>query len=738
MRSQTGCRIPPAANNNVMSRFRLLFLLSVGFTAPITAAETTFLRDVLPVLNKVGCTSGPCHGSAKGKNGFKLSLRGYDPDFDYKALLYDLSGRRFNRADPARSLMLTKPTQEVPHEGGQRFEVGSDDYKSILAWIEHGVPYGDLASDAVSSLAAEPAEIFMDAPGLEQPVTITATYADGKTRDVTRLSHLVSANTETAAIEGTTVKGLRIGESTLLIRYEGKFHTVPITVLNPKQGFTWKAEPQHNYIDELVDEKLERLKIQPSPLAGDDEFLRRIYLDLTGKLPTPAQVRAFLAQTGSPQQRRAAAIDELIASPAFVDNWTLKWGDLLRSNRKFLSDKGMWSFREWLRQSFAENRPYDELVRELLLAKGSSYENPAANYYRVARDPKEAMETTTQLFLGVRMVCAQCHDHPFERWTQNQYYEMASFFAAVGVRPGFQSGEEIVYLKRSDNEVKHPKNGAVVNPEFLVPTQGVGDIPDVGDRREALVTWLTSKNNPFFAMSTANRVFSYFLGRGIIDPVDDIRASNPPSNPKLLQALTEDFTDSGFDLQHLIRTIVNSRTYQASFRTNEWNETDNVNFSHFVPRRLSAEQLAEAVSTATGSEFEMAEVPDDFTPVQSPDPHVGMGGFLDLFGRPQRETACECERKTELSLPQAMNLVNGPTVAEAIADPEGRVAELLLAGADDRQLIDELYLAALGRLPQPAEADLARTHLAQSDGRAAAAQDLLWALLNSNAFLFNR
>lgn len=708
----------------------------VEIAAGSTARGGSFIRDVQPIINKVGCTSGPCHGSAKGKNGFKLSLRGYDPEYDYKALLYDLSGRRFNRADPAKSLMLAKPSQQVAHGGGMRLEAGSRYYNIILDWIAQGAPFGDPSADSVVDLKILPEDIFMHSPGRKHRVLVMAKYADGSTRDVTGEAPIASSNTETVKVEDNLVTGLRSGESTLLVRYEGKFAAIPVTVLNPREGFEWTALPQNNYIDELVDAKLERLRIQPSPPATDAEFLRRVTLDLTGKLPQPDEVRAFLAD--SSKDKRAKKIDALIGSPAYVDYWTLKWGDLLRSNRKFLSDKGMWEFRDWIRQSVASNKPYDVFVRELLTSKGSSFANPAANFFRVAREPKEAMETATQLFLGVRMVCAQCHDHPFERWTQNQYYEMSAFFAAVGVRPGFQSGEEIVYLKRSDNEVTHPVDGRVVEPKYLVAVNGAPPIAEDSDQRESLVDWLTSKQNPFFAMAITNRVFSYFLGRGIIDPVDDIRASNPPSNAELLKALTKDFSDHDFDIPHLMRTIANSRVYQSSVETNVWNETDGINYSHFAPRRLTAEQLAEGIAMATQSPFELEDAPEDFTATQAPDPHAEMGGFLDLFGRPQRETACECERKSEMSLPQTMNLVNGPTLADSIADPDGRVAKLILSGADNREVVEELYLATLSREPTASEYDLAATHLTEGDSRAAAAQDLMWALLNSNGFLFNR
>ena len=715
--------------------------LPVFFFTSLSAAElphVTFLRDVAPILNKVGCTSGTCHGAAKGKNGFKLSLRGYDPQLDYEALLYDLSGRRFNRADPGRSLMLAKPTQQVPHGGGLRFEISSDYYKTIYNWIAQGVPYGDPAKDTVKRLALEPAEIIMKAPGETTAVKVTATYGDGATRDVTRETMMDSNLPDVATVADASVKGARVGEATLLVRYQGNFATLPVTVLNPKPGFAWKPLPQDNYVDRLIDAKLERLKIQPSAVVDDAGFLRRVSLDLSGQLPTPAEVRAFVADPA--KNKRAAAIDKLIAGPAFVDHWTLKWGDLLQNNRKYLGEKGAYEFREWIRQAIAENRPYDKMVREMLTARGSSYENPAANFYRVTRDPKPTMEKTTQVFLGVRMVCTQCHDHPFERWTQNQYYEMSAFFSAVGIRPGYEVGEEIVYDQRQDFDMKHPKDGRVMNPKFIVAvaqasTPVSSSVPS--DRRIAYAEWLTSKDNPFFAKSTVNRVWSYFFGRGIIDPVDDIRASNPPANPALLDALTKDFTDHDFDLRHLMRTIAQSRTYQASISTNEWNQNDFENFSHAVPRRLSAEELMDALALATGVRTSFPEAPPDTNAEQLTDPHIGKDGFLDLFGRPQRESSCECERRSDLSLPQALNLVNGRTISDAVADGNGRVAKAVLSGRPDRDIVEELYLASLSRPPSAAELESGVKYLRSGAGLASRAQDLLWALVNSKAFLYN-
>ncbi len=714
------------------------------FTTPFLCAETpkvNFLRDVAPILNKVGCTNGTCHGAAKGKNGFKLSLRGYDPQFDYEALLYDLGSRRFNRADPGRSLMLTKPTQQVAHEGGLRFDINSDYYKIIYNWIAQGVPFGDPSADSVSKLDVDPKEIFMEKPGGSVAVKVTATYRDGGTRDVTREA-IVDSNVPDVAAVGAQgdIKGARIGEATLLVRYQGVLASVPVTVLNPAPGFAWKQIAQNNYIDQFIDAKLQRLKIQPSPIVDDAGFLRRASLDLTGQLPDTNDVRAFVADPTPSKVKRGRLIDKLIGSPAFIDHWTLKWGDLLQANRKYLGEKGVYAFDEWIRESFVANKPYDKMVREILSSSGSSYENPAANFFRVTRDPKPTMEKTTQVFLGVRMVCAQCHDHPFERWTQNQYYEMSAFYSALGIRPGYEVGEEIVYHQRDDFDMKHPKDGRVMKPKFIVPASYGSSRPVPADshRRMALAEWVTAKDNPFFAKSTVNRVWSYFFGRGIIDPVDDIRASNPPSNPALLDALTKDFIDHGFDLRQLMRTIANSRTYQSSLATNEWNAGDADNFSHAIPRRLSAEELMDALTMASGVRPVFPETPPETRAEQLPDPHIGKEGFLDLFGRPSRESSCECERRSDLSLPQALNLVNGKTVSDAVADSNGRIAKAILNGKPDRDLVEELYLASFSRPPTAAELENGLKYLGSgSRGRAALAQDLLWALLNSKPFLYN-
>ncbi|MEZ5401059.1 MAG: DUF1549 and DUF1553 domain-containing protein [Bryobacteraceae bacterium] len=716
-------------------------ILGAALAAMASAAPLSFVKDVMPIINKTGCTSGPCHGGAKGKNGFKLSLRGYDPEFDYRAIVHDMAGRRWNRTEPAKSLILMKPAMEIAHGGGLRLEPGSERYNTVLEWISQGAPFGDPVSGTVSKLEVTPDEVFAEKPDATQQLRVVAHFADGSSRDVTKLAGYTSNMPQNAEVnEDGLIKTLRTGESAMLVRYEGKLAVINVTAVTDKAGFAWKPVAEHNYIDKHVHAKLKRLKILPSALAGDEEFLRRAYFDLIGIPPSPEEVKAFLADRSAARTKRAAAIDRLLERPEFVNQWAVKWSDLLQVNRLKLGDKGVWAFREWIRESLSDNKPYDRMVRELLTARGSTHRNPPANFFRFTKEPKVAMETTTQLFLGVRMVCAQCHDHPFEQWTQNQYYNLTAFFGKMAVKSGDNPDEQIVYDKREEFDILHPKDARVMPAKFLYDVRDV-DLHEEA-LRESLADWVTSKDNRLFAKSLVNRFWSYFFSRGIIDPVDDIRASNPPTNPALLDALTADFIAHGFDLKQLIRTIANSRTYQLSYAANEWNESDEINYSRFLPRRLSSEQMFDAVHLAAGSKPKLSGVPEDSLAQDIPDPTIASGGFLDVFGRPERQTSCECERRADVSLVQALSLLNGGTIADAIADPEGRISKLVTRGASERELIEEIYLATLGRRPDAGELDRGLTYIgkgaAAGQGRAARAQDLMWALFNSNAFLFNR
>ena len=708
-----------------------------------------FVREVMPIMSKVGCNAGTCHGSAKGKNGFKLSLRGYDPEFDYHALVDDLSGRRFNRVKVEESLMLLKPTAEVPHEGRQVIKPNSREYQLLRQWIAEGTKPEEPAAARANRVEVLPGEINLALPGMTQELIVLAHYPDGTAREVSRDAVITSNNEEIAKVKDGIGTGLRRGEAALLVRYEGNYATVELRVMGDRSGFEWMPAPEYGFIDRHVDAKLQKMKIQPSGLCTDAEFIRRVSLDLTGLPPTVAQVRSFLSDSTETKVKREHLIDELIASSEYTKFWANKWADLLQCNSENLGQKGVWAFKDWITRAIAQNTPYDQFVRQILLAEGSSYRDPAVNYYRVLREPGKIAEDVSQTFLGVRFNCNKCHDHPFEKWTQNQYYEFAAYFARVGFKRGTVgndvirtftgdnetvTGEEIVYLRYDDAEVRHPKTDKEVTPR--VPYGAAGSIQPDQDRREALVAWLTSKENPYFAQSMANRVWSYFFGRGIINPVDDIRGSNPPSNGPLLDALTEEFVQNGFDVRKLMRTICQSRAYQSSILPNKWNMDDQINFSHAIPRRLSAEQLLDAVAVSTGTKSSFAGLPKGMRAVDAPDGMVEGNEFLSLFGRPKRQSACECERTSNLTLAHAMNLINGTMISDALQSPDNQLSKLVQSDTDNKQLVQDVYLCVLNR---PAtEKEAVTVDFSASANRLETAQDLAWALMNSPAFLFNR
>jgi hypothetical protein len=678
--------------------------------------EPSFVRDVMPVLSKVGCNAGTCHGAQKGKNGFKLSLRGYDPLFDHQSLTDDLEGRRFNRAAPDRSLMLLKPSGGVPHTGGVLFQPGNPYYELLRTWIAEGVKL-DLDSPRVTGIDITPKHSVLPLPGMKQQMAVLARYSDGRVRDVTAEAFIESSNTEVATADKQgLVTGVRRGEATVLARYEGSYTAAALIVMGDRSGFVWEEAPEYNYIDTLVDAKLKQVKVLPSGLCTDIEFIRRVYLDLTGLPPQPDDVRAFLADDRPSQIKRDELIDKLVGNADYVEYWTNKWADLLQVNRKYLGEKGALSFRNWIRQAVASNMPYDQFVHALLTGSGSTRENPPAAYYKVLREPGLAMENTTQLFLAVRFNCNKCHDHPFERWTQDQYYQLASFFAQVGRKedPKFKGQKiagtnvesatplvEIIYDKKT-GEVKHERTGVTAVAAFPYTH---GDLaPATASRREQLAHWIASKENPYFAKSYVNRLWSYLLGEGIIEPVDDIRAGNPPTNPKLLERLTQDFVDSGFNVQHMLRTMCRSRVYQETITTNRWNQDDEINYSHALARRLPAEVLYDALHRATGTVSHLSGMPVGLRAVQQLDSKVEVpSGFLDLFGRPARESACECERSSSMMLGPVLNLVNGPVLADAIKDPDNRIARLIKTEPDDAKVVEEMFFGILCRPPTEEE-----------------------------------
>lgn len=722
-----------AGTANVVIQARGLEVRVPVEVTDVSPRPMDFIRDVEPFLSKMGCSQGTCHGGQQGKKGFKLSLRGYDPVYDYRALVDDVSGRRFNRANPSDSLMLLKPTQAVPHEGGFLFDENSRAYLAIKEWIAEGCQWKE--TPRPNRLEIRPENPLLHSAGQTQQLQVIAYFPDGSTQDVTRETIFETSNFEVNTVSSTgVVKAVRRGEAAVLVKYEGAFANTAVTVLGVREGYAWRETPEFNFIDTHVNNKLKRLKILPSELCTDAEFLRRVSLDLTGLPPTAAETREFLSDSRDSQTKRTAKIDELLESPGYVDQWSHKWSDLLLSNRKFINEKGVWAFRNWMRQAVAENQPYDEFVYELMTASGSTLENPAANYYRIAREPREAMENMTQVFLGTRFVCAQCHDHPFERWTQQNYFQLSAYFGGVGRRGGKNAEEEVIYDLRAAQPVIHVGTGQPTAAKFPFPVEGWNSASELP--RVQLAKWLTSAENPYFAKSLANRYWSYFFGKGIIDPVDDIRLSNPATNAELLEALTADFVDHKFDTKHLIRTIVTSATYQRTFKPNSYNEDDDVQFSHAQPRRLTAESLLDAIMIATGAPENLAGVPAGFRATQLPDSSL-QNPFLDMFGRAPRESPCECERTSEVSLAQTLTLINGPTISDAIAHPQGLIARLVQENADAPKMLEELYLATINRYPNDTEVNQGVKYLSDY-GLQEGAQDLMWALINSPAFLFNR
>ena len=750
-----------------------------GTPAPLSA---DFIRDVSPLISKLGCNAGTCHGAKEGKNGFKLSLRGYDPETDVRAFTDDLASRRVNIASPDDSLMLLKAIAEVPHEGGRRTTTDSKYYQILRQWIANGATL-DLKAPRVTKIEISPQNPVLQQIGSSQQMRVTATYADGLVRDVTAEAFILSGNSDVATNDAAgLLTTLRRGEAPVLARYEGNYAATTLTVMGDRTGFVWQQPPVWGKIDELVAVKWQRMMIEPSELCTDLEFIRRVYLDLTGLPPSSEQIRAFLDDSGETRAKRDAVIDRLIGSPEFVEFLANKWADLLQCNSKYLGSEGAELFREWIRKQVENNVPYDQFARAILTASGSNRENPAASYWKILRTPAEAMENTTHLFLATRFNCNKCHDHPFERWTQDQYYNLAAYFAQVsrkedpksdGKKIGGTSVESATPLYEivsdaKEGEVKHDRTGKISPPLFPFPAKpqlqssssGAGVPPASGGvssstnhsradalkssigkervpvslsptkprnkkgrkkalpeksetdqsllasaatnsgptRREQLAAWITTSDNRYFASSYANRLWGYLTGAGIIEPLDDIRAGNPARNPALLEYLTHEFIESKFNVRHLMQIICKSRTYQLSIRPNKWNEDDKVNYSHAIARRLPAETLFDAVIRVTGTTPQIPGAKPGQRAMQLADALTDTGsGLLATLGRPARQSACECERSSDIRLGSVMALLSGPTVSGAINDPTNALAKLVETQKDDRKLINEVFLRVVNR-----------------------------------------
>ncbi len=709
-------------------------------TVPVKVQRATadvpvnFTREVVPVLTKAGCNQGACHGSQLGKGGFRLSLRGFDPAFDYEQIVQSAEGRRVVLSDPERSIILLKPTLTMEHGGGERFKVHSRTYNLLQQWLEDGAPEPARPEPTVHKLEVWPARRVLE-PNEQQQVIVRAVWSDGRAEDVTGLAQFDSLNDGVAAV---TPEGLITakdkGETYIMIRFAGQAAVVRVTLPYARLA-QYPPYPAGNFIDEKLLAKWKELGLTPSALCTDEEFFRRIHLDTLGTLPAPADVKAFLADR-SPD-KRAKAIDRVLDRPEFVDYWTLKWGDLLRINRDKLNEKGMWSFRNWVRAALRDNKPVDEFVRDIITAEGSTFTEGPTNFYRTSANPADWAEAASQTFLGVRMQCARCHQHPFEKWTQEDYYGMAAFFVRLSSKRstefGLFGGETVVYLKPA-GEITHPRKGGVVKPH---PLDGPV-MDDLFDRRRKLAEWMTAKENPFFARNMVNRFWGYYMGRGLVEPLDDMRATNPASNVELLDALAKDFADHRFDLKHLLRTIMNARAYQLSSLISPGNAADvnNVYAARYTVKRLTAEQLADALDLATGTHEKYTGLPPGTRAIQLPDPAV-KSFLLDVFGRPARQITCECERTTQPNIAQALHLLNGDFLNRKINSPQGRIETLFKAKTPLPAMVEEIYLVTLSRPPSAGEVAKAQEWIAKAATPREGVQDLLWTLLNSREFLFN-
>jgi hypothetical protein len=706
-------------------------------TAEVTVKEmalpapVSFKNEMLAALTKAGCNMGACHGSPSGKGGFRLSLRGFDPTIDTLTLRSEFMQRRINPVQPDESLLIKKPLMEVAHGGGRRIKKDDPVHRVFRGWIAEGLRVDTETSPDLVKIEVFPNKRVFRPAGKGQQLVVMGTYSDGSVRDVTPFTVFSSSNEQVGTVSesGLVAKAGR-GETAILARLLDKMTTCEITFLEDVPGFAWNNPPPNNFVDDLVFEKLQQLQILPSELCSDEEFVRRVYLDVTGRLPRIEETKAFLSNTAP--DKRNQLIDQLVDSDDFADFWTLKWTDILRSNSKKVTAIGTHKFRLWVYESIRSDKPFDQFARELLTASGSVFENPAANYWRASRDPNDAVETTSQLFLGIRIQCAKCHNHPFERWSQDNYYGIAAAFTRVARQKGDRAEEEVIYPTTS-GEITQPRTGKQMKVHLLLK----GDVDDVAgqDRREVFANWLTSPDNPFFAKAAVNRIWGHLLGRGIVEPVDDFRDSNPPSNARLLNELAAQFINNNYSQKWAVRTILKSRTYQLSSRKNPFNKDDEIYNSHANTRLLSAEQLLDAICQVTNVPEEFAGAPLGTRSISLAEPPTNHY-FLKIFGQPQREMACQCERSNESNLSQALQMINGPTVHGKLRADNGRIANFIKENKSDDEIITTLYLAALSRTPSPAELDAAKKHIAAQSDRRLAVEDVGWAILNSKEFLF--
>ena len=711
-------------------------------------AKIGYVDTVSPILNKAGCSMGACHAAQYGQGGFKLSVFGSELDQDREAIVRDRAQRRLSFVEPGESLFLKKPTMQVPHGGGKRIGANSVDYELLKAWIAGGAPKPDPKAAEVTKVSVFPTK-RIGSIGLKQQLRVEATYSDGSVRDVTAWAKYDSMDDGMIAVNGdglVTVTGQ--GQAPVMVRFEGQAE-ISLFVIPYREAVELTGWQNNNFIDELASAKFKELGIDPSPLCDDATFIRRAFLDAIGQAPTIEETTAFIADTDT--AKRTKLIDRLLGltgdpkfdiyNDAYSAWWTLKWSDLLK-NTSGRAEQGMWAMHNWLRTAFRENWGYDRMVRELVTAKGSVFSNGPANYFNINNNPTEATETTVQLFLGVRMECAKCHHHPFEKYGQGDYYGFAAFFSRVSNKGSEEFGAfggESVVIVRNTGETSHPKTGKVLKP---TPLEGES-VDHPLDRRIALADWMTSKNNGMFARSIVNRYMSYLMGRGLVDPVDDMRSTNPPTNPPLMDALAKHFAESGFNLKQLMRTIMTSRLYQLDSQPTATNASDRRFYAYYRVKRLSAEALLDAIDRAAGTQTKFRNLPLGTKAIELPDAEYP-DFFLTVFAKPKRASVCECERSPDENLAQALHTLNGDILANKISDAKGRIATLLAFKSADgkpkphEEIVRELYLAALCRPPSDAELAASQKFLEQAGSPKECYEDLLWALINSKQFLFVR
>ncbi len=706
-----------------------------------------FTNQVVPIFTKLGCNGGGCHGKSGGQNGFALSLLGFVPELDYQTLVKENRGRRLFPAAPDSSLLLLKASGGIAHAGGKRMDLGSDEYKLVRRWIASGSPFGNEKDPIITKITISPEQRVLTRHNRQQ-FTVTAHYNDGSTQDVTQRAQYESNDTEIAVVEGAAlVRSLEMsGQAAVMARYLGQVAvfraTVPLGVKIPSYKFDGRT-----VVDKYTQQKWQELGIVPSDLASDEQFMRRVSLDLTGSLPKPADVKAFLADTD--KDKRDKLIDRLLETPEYTYLFANKWADVLRVKRRNQPDRaaGTFAFHNWIRESIARDKPYDHFVREILAATGDESNAPPTVWYKELQNPQEFVDDTAQVFLGLRIACAQCHHHPYEKWSQDDYWGLAAFFGRVGRKnmqvpggAGNQQANRQVIFNRPNGNVQNKRTGAnaSIQPLDGKPMEVAAD----EDPRQKLVDWMAHKDNPFFARAVANRYWSHFFGRGIVDPIDDMRVTNPPTNPELLDALAKELVDSKFSLKHLVKVIVKSRSYQLSSAPNDFNKHDKQSFARFYPRRMQAEVLYDAVSQVTSTPAQFGGLPTDkHSPnkaIMLPD-EAFQSYFLDVFGRPQRISACECERVSEANLAQALHLLNSQEIQDKLSRANARADLLAKDPRPDADKVDELFLWAFSRLPSAEHRQVALEHINRhSMNKKLAYENILWALLNTKEFVFNQ